>query len=152
MSLYLEFDAVVRRFEAAKLRYAVAGGLAVGLHGFIRATEDMDFLVDAADSEKAGALLLQMGYRRNSECQSLPRAGLTLWRFHKRLPKQNDLSVVDLLVPTTPRVQGILKRALPVKYGTVTVRVVTAADLVTMKLRRGSATDKADIEFLKRKP
>lgn len=152
MSFYLEFDTVVRRFEAAKLRYAVAGGLAVGLHGFIRATEDMDFLIDSADSEQAEAILLKLGYRRNPECQSLPRAGLTLWRFHKRLPKQYDLSVVDLLVPTAPRVRKILERALPVKYGAVTVRVVTSVDLVTMKQRRGSATDKADIEFLKRKP
>jgi hypothetical protein len=54
MSLYLEFDAVVRQLEAAKLRYAVAGGLAVGLHGFIRATEDMDFLVEAGISHRQG--------------------------------------------------------------------------------------------------
>jgi len=36
MSLFAEFDHVVRELTAAKVRYAVAGGLAVGLYGFAK--------------------------------------------------------------------------------------------------------------------
>ncbi len=49
MALYVEFDRIVRAFTRAKVRYAVAGGFAVGLHGYIRATQDMDFLIHADD-------------------------------------------------------------------------------------------------------
>src|ERR1700679_1288812 len=52
MALYLEFDRIVRQFAKARLRYAVAGGLAVGLHGHIRATKDMDFLIHDRDVPK----------------------------------------------------------------------------------------------------
>jgi hypothetical protein len=80
VSLYLEFDRIVRRFEKAKLRYAVAGGLAVGLHGHVRATQDMDFLLDEPDAPKAEAALLKLGYRANRDTQEFARSGLTLKR------------------------------------------------------------------------
>ena len=151
MTLYLEFDRIVRRFAAAKLRYAVAGGLAVGLHGHVRATQDMDFLVDEQDAPKAEGVLLKLGYRANREVQEFARAGLTLKRFFIRLPKQEDLMIVDLLLATSNRMQQVLKGAVTVPFGKGSIRVVTAGDLVRMKRLRGSAIDKADIVFLRGK-
>src|SRR5437016_1908399 len=150
MALYLEFDRIVRGFGRAKVRYAVAGGFAVGLHGHVRATLDMDFLVQGADLPKAEASLARLGYRANPDVQELARAGLTLKRFFKRLPREDDLMVVDLIIPRSARMQGVLKRALRVPYRRSTLPVVTARDLVAMKRLRGSATDKADIDFLRK--
>src|SRR5258705_368681 len=87
MALYLEFDRIVRAFARAKVRYAVAGGFAVGLHGYIRATQDMDFLVNEDDLSKAEASLARLRYRANPDVQELTRAGLTLKRFFKQLPR-----------------------------------------------------------------
>src|ERR1700680_3639442 len=103
MALYLEFDLIVRRFEETKLRYAVAGGLAVGLHGYVRATQDMDFLMHEDDVAKAEAVLLKLRYRANPGLQEFARAGLTPKRFFKRLPKEDDLMLVDILIPTSTR-------------------------------------------------
>lgn len=150
MALYLEFDRIVRGFEKAKLRYAVAGGLAVGLHGYVRATQDMDFLTHPADLPKAEAALLQLGYRANPVTQEFVRAGLTLTRFFKRLLKEDDLMLVDLLVPTAPPMQRVLARAVSIPFGKGSIRVVIARDLVMMKRLRGSTADKADIEFLRK--
>jgi hypothetical protein len=151
MALYLEFDLIVRRFAQAKLRYAVAGGLAVGLHGYVRATQDMDFLMHEEDLAKAKVMLLRQGYRANPAVQEFARAGLTLNRFFKRLPKEEDLMLVDILIPTSARMLRVLERAVLVPYGKTSIRVVTANDLVKMKRLRGSTADKADIEFLRRK-
>ena len=151
MTLYLEFDQIVRSFSRAKVRYAVAGGFAVGLHGYVRATQDMDFLVNVADLPKAEAALGRLGYRANPEVQEFARAGLTLKRFFKRLPKEDDLMAVDLLVPGAARMERVLRRAIRVSYRRSSLPVVTARDLVAMKRLRGSKADKADIDYLRRR-
>jgi hypothetical protein len=151
MALYLEFDRIVRRFARAKLRYAVAGGLAVGLHGYVRATQDMDFLMHKQDVPQAVATLLQLRYQANAGVQEFTRAGLTLKRFFKRLPREDDLMMVDLLIPTSARMQRVLEGAITVPFGKGSIRVVTAGDLMAMKQLRGSAIDRADIEFLRKK-
>jgi hypothetical protein len=152
MALYLEFERIVRCFEKAKLRYAVAGGLAVGLHGYVRATQDMDFLMHPQDMPRAEAALLQLGYRVNPVVQEFVRAKLTLKCFFKRLPKEDGLMLVDLLVPASAPMQRALERATVIPFGKGSIRVVTAQDLVAMKRLRGSAADKADIEFLRKQP
>jgi hypothetical protein len=151
MALHLEFDRIVRGFARAKVRYAVAGGFAVGLHGYVRATQDMDFLVHGDDLLKAEAALTRMGYRANPDVQELTRAGLALKRFFKRLPREDDLMVVDLIVPRSARMRRVLIGAIRVPYRRSSLPVVTARDLVAMKRQRGSAADKADIEFLRKR-
>ena len=151
MALYLEFDRMVRAFARAKVRYAVAGGFAVGLHGYVRATQDMDFLVNAEDLPKAEAALWRLGYRANRDVQEFARAGLTLKRLFKRLPKEEDLMVVDVLIPNSARMKRVLRRAIRVPFGKSSLPVVTARDLVAMKRLRGSKADKADIDFLRKR-
>lgn len=151
MALYLEFDRIVRAFARAKVRHAIAGGFAVGLHGYVRATRDMDFLVHGDDLTRAEAALARLGYRPNPEVQEFAKAGLTLKRFFKRLPKEEDLIVVDLIIPNSVRMQRVLKQAIRVPYRRSSLPVVTARDLVAMKRLRGSKADKADIEFLRKR-
>jgi hypothetical protein len=50
--LYLEFDQIVRSFTDLKIDYAIIGGLAVGFYGYLRTTEDIDFLVNTPPVEK----------------------------------------------------------------------------------------------------
>ena len=148
MSLYLEFDLLIRRFAAAHIRYAVAGGLAVGLHGFVRATEDMDFIVDSDDLEKVAGILRRAGYRRNPETVTFRKARFTLHRFYKRAQRAEDLLVVDVLIPISGPGQLLLNRAVKLRFADTAVHVVTNKDLIWMKKMRGSATDRADIERL----
>ena len=150
MALYLEFDEVVRRFRRMRMRYAVAGGLAVGLHGYVRATQDMDFLVHPMDLAKVETALVGLGYRANKETLEFARSGLLLKRFFKGLRRQSDVMVVDILIPTSARMRRVLARAIRVPYRKSSLSVVTARDLIAMKRLRGSATDKADIEYLRK--
>ena len=150
MSLYLEFDRIIRRFAKNNIRYAVVGGLAVGLHGHIRATEDMDFLIHADDLPAVTTALRALGYRKNSDPLSFSRAGLTLIRFWKAAARSEELLVVDVLVPTSTRMNGILRRAITLHFGKGSIHVVTSKDLLSMKRLRHSAADRADIAALKR--
>jgi hypothetical protein len=96
-------------------------------------------------------MLLQLGYRANRDMQEFAHAGLSLKRFFKRQPKEDDLMLVDLLIPTSARMQRVLEEAISVPFAKGSIRVVTARDLVRMKQLRGSAADKADIEFLRKR-
>lgn len=42
---FARFLDVVRAFERAKVDYVLVGGVAVNLHGILRATEDIDFFL-----------------------------------------------------------------------------------------------------------
>ena len=45
------------------IRHAAIGGLAVVAHGVVRATQDLDFLIDAADAARLHAAMTQLGLR-----------------------------------------------------------------------------------------
>ena len=49
--------AVARQLEILGVRFALAGGLAVGAHGYVRATRDVDFLVGEEAFEQHGLLV-----------------------------------------------------------------------------------------------
>ena len=151
MSLYVEFDRIVRALTAADIKFAVVGGLAVGLHGFIRATEDIDLLVAESDLSKAAQFLLSTGYIQNAESITFPESGLRMQRFYRRPPQATELLVVDLLCPVSDAMRSYLERAATQPYADTTIRVVQADDLIGMKKLRGSKTDAADIEFLQKR-
>ena len=45
LDIYNEFTQLVTEFEKDSIDYALCGGLAVSVHGFLRATVDIDFVV-----------------------------------------------------------------------------------------------------------
>jgi hypothetical protein len=49
MDLTTELASIVDALDAAGLPYALCGGLAVALHGYVRATRDIDLLIRAED-------------------------------------------------------------------------------------------------------
>lgn len=65
--LFQEMEKIVSAFNAGTIRYAVAGGFAVALYGFVRATKDMDFLCHPDDVPGAGAALADLGYKQYAD-------------------------------------------------------------------------------------
>lgn len=148
MHLYLEFDAIVRRFAEEHVRYAVAGAFAVGLHGPLRATEDMDFLVHPDDADRASELVKELGYRVGGKPWTFQNTQITLRRFLKPIAQSEDLFVLDFMIPESEEGCGILDRAEQRPYAGITIQVVNKQDLIAMKRRRGSKQDEADIARL----
>ena len=67
MNLYLEFDIITQALEDSKVRYAVIGALAVGMYGHVRATKDVDLLIDPGDVENLSKALLSLGYEQRHQ-------------------------------------------------------------------------------------
>lgn len=49
-------------FERERIRWAIAGGVAVAAWGYERGTQDMDFVVSGKDHEKVAAFAESIGY------------------------------------------------------------------------------------------
>ncbi len=69
------FQRIIAALEAASVRYVVAGGFAVNLHGFLRATQDLDILIDLDPANAALAMATL------SACGMQPRVPVAIADF-----------------------------------------------------------------------
>lgn len=65
--LYMDFlsilNKVIKDFEKAEIRYALIGGFALGLWGVVRATADLDFLVNKESLIQIKNIMSKYGYK-----------------------------------------------------------------------------------------
>jgi len=144
--LIQQFSEVARALQRSSIRYAVVGGVAVAMHGGVRTTKDIDFLVHSEETESCMALLAGLGYRTPREALTFRKPGLTLRRMWKPGRADGDLRVFDLLLAERPAHRRMLRYALRLPWGRGRLAVLRPADLVQLKSARLSGTDQQDIE------
>lgn len=139
---------------AAEVEFVVIGGIALGLHGFMRATEDLDIVPDpdprnldrlCAALEAAEAKLLLAPARRFG-----PREAWMLRRGRNVsvTTVHGDLDVVRTL-PGVPDYEMLVGDAERYDVDGMTIVVASPTKLTEMKQARGSAQDEADIAALR---
>lgn len=101
---------------------ALIGGLALAAHKVVRATRDVDFLVDADDADRVHEMLLQLGY---TCVQRSPDAANYL---------RGDEGL-DLLFAHRPEARRLLAEAGQRDSGLGRLRVVSAEGLIGFKLQ-----------------
>jgi hypothetical protein len=118
------FDVVSRRLPEAGIDCLMIGGHAVNHYGFVRATQDIDFMVAAADEDAIRRIMLAEGFTNIS-------AHETVVFFNRPgSPLRVDFVKVDR---TT--MDRLLARAATVDYFEGNrVRVPQLKDLIAMKL------------------
>jgi hypothetical protein len=122
-------DAAVRTAEQLKrlgIRHALAGGLAVGAHGYVRTTSDVDFLVGEEAFEHHGAIVA----------------------FRPGVPIEVEGIRIDYLSPVAlgSQVEDALNHPLTSEG----LAVVPANTLVFMKLKARRRRDLVDVVELVR--
>ncbi len=148
INLYEELVALARELEAAKLNYAVCGGLAVAIHGLARATKDIDLLIRREDL--AGVLDVARGCGFNLEGGILPMgAGERFPSDIFRIPKVLDqkLLTLDLLI-VNPLLQQAWEAREYFEWQGVTLQAVSSAGLYVMKKLAGRPQDLVDLQRL----
>lgn len=139
------FREVCAALDAAGVHYALIGGFALILRGVVRATVDLDFLLLAADLERADRILKAAGYRR-------------LWHSENvshYLADDPERGRIDLLHAFRSASLGMLDRAERLSIGgAMAVPVVQTADLIGLKVQaavndpRRASLDWVDIRLL----
>jgi hypothetical protein len=109
-------------FAGLKTPPALIGGLALAAHNVVRATQDVDFLVDAADAGALDTALRGLGYR----C------------LHRSEDAANYLrgdEGMDFLFAHRPIATRLLRAAEEKQTGLGRLRVVSAEGLIGFKLQ-----------------
>jgi predicted nucleotidyltransferase len=113
---------VIAAFDKANIRFALIGGLALASHHVVRATQDIDLLVDTAAGEQVDTVLTGLGYaclHRSADAANYLR----------------DDEKVDLLYASRPIARELLNDAetKPSPFGAL--RVVGVEGLIGFKLQ-----------------
>ena len=136
---------MVHKLTELNANYAIIGGVALGLHGIVRATVDIDFLIDATAEAKMHDLMTRMGFE-------------TLYRTKEVSNYLLDNRYrVDFLHAHRRYSLRMLERSAATTFGEVTLKYLQAEDLIGLKLQAlkndpQRFQDQADIVSLLRKP
>lgn len=144
---------VCRALSEAEVRFAVAGGHAVALHGAVRGTVDIDIVVhlDEPALARAEAALRSIGL-----ASRLPLAAAEIAAFREEYLNKRNLKTWTFVDPDRPsRVVDILltddAADLQVKRLSIDgtpVPIVAKKDLIGMKKRAGRPQDLEDARAL----
>ena len=83
LDIYQEFSELVKEFEENSIDYALCGGLAVSVHGFLRATVDIDFVVLIESVNEIRSVVKKLGYLLEAEPMNFSNGKVRIHRFTK---------------------------------------------------------------------
>jgi hypothetical protein len=145
LDLYDEFSTLIGALEAARADYAVCGGLAMAIHGFPRATIDVDLVVPPNAAERVLACARDLGYTISADPMSFAGGAVEIRRVTKI--DHGDLLSLDLLL-VTPAIERVWNERTRVVWERGELWVVSRQGLVNLKHLRGSGQDQDDIKLL----
>ena len=153
----LDIEGILAALVEADVEFVLIGGVAVGFHGYVRATKDVDVVPspDSANLERLATVLKQLeaeieGAEEFDDAElpdPLDPAALALggnWVLSTRLGRFDvmqwigDDSLWEKLAPG----------AVWAEIGKLTVRVVSFEDLVALKQQAGRPEDLTDLQRL----
>lgn len=128
----------LQAFTELRTPPALIGGLALAAHRVVRATRDVDFLVDSDDAERLHGLLLKLGYvciHRSADAANYVRSDEGL----------------DLLYAHRPEARRLLAAARIRETSMGSLRVVSAEGLIGFKLQAyvNDATRHRDLDDIR---
>jgi len=146
---------VCKALDQNRVRYAIAGGYAVALHGAVRGTMDVDVVINwdmrsLSDAEKALTglgLVSRLPINADDVFQFrdeyINNRNLVAWNFHH----PEDVSrQVDIIITYDLKGKGL------VVYETLAgpIQILNLKDLIRMKRESGRPQDLEDIKALER--
>ena len=142
MSLAQLFGPLDELMRRSGVRYAIIGAYAVAAWGTIRATRDLDLLIELRDLELLRGALRRAGieheYRQGDPDDPIH----CVLRLH--LVSATDSQEIDILAGIRNAPAGITERAVPVALGALKLPVAAPEDVIILKLLAGALQDIED--------
>lgn len=155
------YEEVFKTFRRWRVKYLIAGGMAVNLYGIPRFTKDLDILIETSSPNlnRLKKALESLGYR--------PKVPVTLeaflipgnwkkWKKEKGMVAFNlyrpdqPFAEIDLLIGTTLQFHEAASSSFAVSAGKLRLNLVGIDDLIKMKREAGRERDLSDIKSLKK--
>lgn len=149
MDLIDEFSNLTAALSHAGVSFAVCGGIAVGIHGFVRFTEDIDLMILEEDLELALSVARSLGYSVDSGRIPLLRG--TPWEHTVyRVVKVEGREFLPLdLVLVNEEMRSIWEDCGIFQWQGRNIQCVSRQGLMEMKRRAGRSKDLIDLEELR---
>ena len=146
-------EEVCRALADHRVRYALAGGHAVALHGAVRGTVDVDIVIDwnLQSLNRTAATLEELGMTSR-----LPLKADEVFRFRDEYVANRNLMAWNFFHPgdVSKQVNVLInfdligRRRKAVKIRSGTLYILARDDLVEMKSAAGRPQDLADVEAM----
>lgn len=117
-----QLEEVAATLKGLGVRFALIGGLALASHKVVRATQDVDLLVDSGRADEIENALLKLGYR-------------CLYRSGDAGNYQRGDERLDFLYASRPSARSFLSRASERATALGPLHVVDAEGLIAFKLQ-----------------
>lgn len=149
-----DLGALIGSLNEHGVNFVVIGGVAVGAHGYLRATEDLDIVSEpSAENHDRLATLLSELEATLPTAQGRrfdPETDIAALRRGRNLTVQTSLGDLDLiqLAAGVPPYSGLIASAERAELLGVPVNVCSLDHLRAMKASAGRAQDEADLENL----
>lgn len=148
VDLYGELRNLIAEMESAGVGYALCGGLAVAVHGFVRATVDIDLIIRKSDLAKAKAAAQKAGFIFDSGVLPIPIGPFEVHRVAKVVGE--DVLMVDFLINLKDK--GFWKRREFREWEGGRLAVLRKDALIEMKGSSKRGKDRIDINELEGRP
>jgi hypothetical protein len=146
IDLLEELRALIETLSERQVEYALCGGLALGVHGLPRATEDIDLLVRRESVPAAFAAARQRGFDLESSPMRFKGGAVEIHRTVKIA--RGDSLVLDLLAVTEP-IEDVWSSRLCLPWRHGSIWTVSREGLIRLKSLSGRPQDLLDIERLR---
>jgi hypothetical protein len=146
---------VVSELNKLEIPYAIAGGYAMALHGIVRATVDVDLILNLRKGDFIRFHKAMKGLSLTSRLPLLPsqiidfreeyiqQRNLIAWSF---VNNRDPSEVVDVLL-----IEDLAKvKTVKINLGDMKIRVIALEELVRMKINSGRPQDLLDLDQLKK--
>ena len=143
-SLLEELDGLISALAENEIEYAVCGGLALAIHGFARATLDIDILIQAESLEKAYEIAAEKGYDIRGLDMSFKERAVEIRRVSK-IDDDGEVLSLDLLL-VTPKVEDVWETKEKLIWQDRELWIVSRQGLIKMKQLAARAKDLIDID------
>jgi hypothetical protein len=148
-NLFEEFRSVVATLGAARIPYALCGGLAMSIHARPRATIDIDLLAPSASVALIADALLPCGFVQRERTPTRPAEGeVVMHRLTKIAPGDPEVLLLDVIEVRAGATERAWQTRISTDWEGHPVTVVSRSGLIELKRLRGSPQDIADIALL----
>lgn len=141
--LFTELANITESLELDGIEYAVCGGLALSIHGFPRATFDIDILIRSESLERSFEIAKRYGFDIHGLDMSFKDPAVEIRRVSKIDDDGEVLSLDFLLV--TPAVDDVWDSRLTIDFQGNPMSIVSREGLIRMKELAGRDKDLIDI-------
>lgn len=145
--LLIELDKITSALTQAGVDYAVCGGLALTIHGFPRATFDLDLLIRDDSLSTAFEIANGLGYDIRGLDISFKERAVEIRRVSK-IDDDGEVISLDFLL-VTPQVQGVWDGRIKLDWNEKEIWIVSKEGLIRMKELAGRHKDLIDIDRIK---